>query len=81
MSKELYEVMAEELMSRVDMPYLLFKKLQEEHEEIVFLKHFSPGMKHHYKKDKRWIENGKMLSEVMKDREEIEGIIKTQIKE
>ena len=82
MSKDLFERYAEEeLMSRVDMPYSLFKQLQKEHEEIVFLKHHAPAMKELYRSSKEWKDNVKILSEVMKDREEIEGIIRTQIKE
>tara|TARA_R100001086_G_scaffold91296_1_gene45183 strand:- start:137 stop:382 length:246 start_codon:yes stop_codon:yes gene_type:complete len=71
MSKEL----AGELMSRVDMPFRLYKKLKEEH-EMTLLKVFDKEHHKLYKNNKEWCEINETFKELIKDKEEIEAIIR-----
>lgn len=77
MSKALFEEYRDrEVMTRVDMPYVQFKMLEAEY-EMTFIKHHVPALKDVYKQDKRYRENSQILSEVMREREEIESEIRT----
>ena len=71
MSKEL----SGQLMSRVDMPYQLYKKLKEEH-EMTLLKVFDKEHRKLYKGNKEWCEINETFKELIKDKEEIEAIIR-----
>lgn len=73
MSKEL----AGQLMSRVDMPYQLYKKLKEEH-EITLLKVYDKEHRKLYKNNKQWCEINETFKELIKDKEEIEAIIRNE---
>ncbi len=78
---ELHIQMSEQLRARIDVPYKLFKDLEEQEEvEVELLKVYDPSFLDKYKKSKDWISANEALRKAAKERSDIEDQIRVESK-
>lgn len=76
---ELHIQMSEQLRARIDVPYQLFKDLEEQEEiEVELLKVYDPSFLDKYKKSKDWISANEALRKAAKERSDIEDQIRVE---
>lgn len=76
---ELHIQMSEQLRARIDVPYKLFKDLEEQEEvEVELLKVYDPSFLDKYKKSKEWVSANEALRKAAKERSDIEDQIRVE---
>ena len=76
---ELHIQMSEQLRARIDVPYQLFKDLEEQEEiEVELLKVYDPSFLDKYKKSKDWVSANDALRKAAKERSDIEDQIRVE---
>ena len=85
MSKELAEhyseqQLNEEVYTKCEMPYPLFKELSNQYESIIFRQHFNPEHRELYKNNADWKHSTKALKETIERRNKIELDIRSEYK-
>jgi hypothetical protein len=76
---ELHIQMSEQLRARIDVPYQLFKDLEQQEEvEVELLKVYDPSFLDKYKKSKDWVSANEALKKAAKERSDIEDQIRVE---
>ncbi len=78
---ELHIQMSEQLRARIDVPYQLFKDLEDQEEiEVELLKVYDPSFLDKYKESKDWVSANEALRKAAKERSDIEDQIRVESK-
>ncbi len=76
---ELHIQMSEQLRARIDVPYQLFKDLEDQEEiEVELLKVYDPSFLDKYKESKDWVSANEALRKAAKERSDIEDQIRVE---
>ena len=76
---ELHIQMSEHLRARIDVPYKLFKDLEEQEQtEVELLKVYDPSFLDKYKKSKDWVSANDVFRKAAKERSDIEDQIRVE---